>query len=172
LGLFLISYKGFSKDQDEFINDNWLTNLAGIAALFVVWVPTACDNSGSSTIDKICDNGNFPLFGHLDPPTDTYHFVFAGIFVFLMGWMSFFKFSRGEEKGSSRYVLFKTCGTLVWSAILLLAIYFLLGVRIKNFVFWMETLAVMSFGLSWLIKGEAMSAIKELFVKSEISLKK
>jgi hypothetical protein len=36
----------------------------------------------------------------------------------------------------------------------------------------METLAVMSFGLSWLIKGEAMSAIKELFVKSEISLNK
>jgi hypothetical protein len=45
LALFLISYKGYSKDTDELINDDWLTNLAGVAALLVVLIPTACDES-------------------------------------------------------------------------------------------------------------------------------
>ena len=165
LALFLISYKGYSKDVDEFINDDWLTNLAGVAALLVVLIPAACDESGSSIIEKICTSANLPLFGHSDPSTDIYHFIAAGVFIFLMGWMSFFKFSRGEEKGSSRYILFKTCGILVWSAILSLAIYFYFEGNIENFVYWMETLAIMSFGISWLVKGEAMEDIMELFRK-------
>lgn len=168
LGLFLISYKGYSKDHDEFINDDWLTNLAGFAALLVVLIPTACEKSGSSVIERICASGNLPLFGHHDPQTDTYHFIAAGVFIFLMGWMSFFKFTRGEEKGNSRYLLFKSCGILVWSAILFLTIYFLTDVEIPNFVFYMETLAVVPFGLSWLVKGEAMVSMTKLFKKKEV----
>lgn len=165
LGLFLISYKGYTKDHDELINDDWLTNLAGIAALFVVLIPTACEKSGSFVIERICDSGNLPLFGHHDPQTDTYHFIAAGVFIFLMGWMSYFKFTRGEEKGSSRSLLFKACGILVWSAILSLSIYFLSDTDLPNFVFYMETLAVVPFGLSWLVKGEAMAGMTMLFKK-------
>lgn len=163
LGLFLISYKGYSKDHDEFINDDWLTNLAGFAALLVVLIPTACEKSGSLVIERICTSGNLPLFGHHDPRTDTYHFIAAGVYIFLMGWMSFFKFTRGEEKGSFRYLLFKSCGILVWSAILFLTIYFLTDAEIPNFVFYMETMAVVPFGLSWLVKGEAMASMTKLF---------
>ena len=79
--------------------------------------------------------------------------------------LTFFKFSRGETKGSSRNILFKTCGILVWSAILALAIYFLFDWNIENFVFWLEPLAVVSFGISWSIKGEAMEDIMGLFRK-------
>ncbi|MEH6746202.1 MAG: hypothetical protein V7670_05140 [Maribacter arcticus] len=61
--------------------------------------------------------------------------------------------------------MFKTCGILVWSAILSLAIYFYFDWNIDNFVFWMETLAIMSFGISWLVKGEAMEDIMGLFRK-------
>jgi len=165
LALFLISYKGYSKDRDELINDNWLANLAGVAALLVVIIPTACDESGSSIIDRICTSGALPLFGHNDPLTNKYHFIAAGVFIFLMGWMSFFKFSRGENKVSTRYILFKTCGIIIWSVIVLLGLYFLLELKIKNFVFWMEALAVISFGLSWLVKGEAMEDIMGLFRK-------
>ena len=163
LALFLISYKGYSKDGDELINDDWLTNLAGVMALLVVLIPTSCDESGSVTIERICTNENYPLFGHNDPITNNYHFIAAGVFIFLMGWMSFFKFSRGETKGSFRFILFKTCGILVWSAILCLAIYFYFDGNIENLVFWMEALAIMSFGISWLIKGEAMEDILGLF---------
>ena len=162
LALFLISYKGYSKERDELINDDWLTNLAGITALLVVLIPTACEESGSLIIAKICASEHLPLFGHNDVLTNKFHFIAAGVFIFLMGWMSFFKFSRGEAKGSFRYILFKTCGILVWLAILCLALYFQFDWNLTNFVYWMETLAIMPFGISWLLKGEAMTAIKEL----------
>lgn len=42
-GLFLISYKGYKIDKTtEKISDDWLTNIGGIAALIVVFIPTYC----------------------------------------------------------------------------------------------------------------------------------
>ncbi len=165
LALFLISYKGHPIETDEFINDDWLTNLAGFAALLVVLIPTACNDSGNATINEICSSCNLPLFGHLNDLTSTYHFVAAGVFVFLMGWMSFFKFSRGQDRTSWQYKLYKTCGLITWLAISLLIIYFLSDFKINNFVFWMETLAILPFGLSWLVKGETIKDIKAMHKK-------
>ena len=165
LALFLISYKGYTKEEGEFINDNWITNLAGFAALIVVVFPTACEGSGSSLIDQICCIGEnnctprFPLLGHLDEQTNTIHFIAAAVFVFLMGYMSFFKFPRGEIKGSWKYMLYKTVGIVIWAAIILLGLYFIFDLEFEYFVFWMETLAVISFGISWLVKGETIAYI-------------
>jgi hypothetical protein len=42
-GLFLISYKGYVKDiNSEEISDDFLTNIAGFAALLLVFIPTLC----------------------------------------------------------------------------------------------------------------------------------
>lgn len=164
LGLFLISYKGYDKnttEEKEIINDDWLTNIAGLAALLIVLIPTACDGSGSTTIDAICED-HLPLFGHLDNTTDTIHLIVSGIFVVLMGWMSFFKFTLGQDKKGWEYKLYRICGLITWLAVVLLVIYFNLNIQIQNFVFWMEVLALVPFGISWLIKGKSIEAIKQI----------
>ncbi|QLG46028.1 hypothetical protein [Costertonia aggregata] len=166
LALFLISYKGYTSDKGELINDNWITNIAGVAALAVVIIPTSCDNSGSSVIDAICvlskeDSSRFPLRGHLVEYFNNIHFTAAAIFVFLMGYMSLFKFTRGKNIRWKRYT-YITSGILIWTAIVILGIYFLSDDEIPNIVFWMETLAVVSFGIAWLVKGEAVEMVKEM----------
>ena len=166
LGLFLISYKGYSArafGEKDYINDDWLTNFAGLAVLAVVLIPTACDGSGSSRIESICQSGLFPLSGHLDNTVDTIHLIAAGIFVVLMGWMSFYKFTRDiPEKDCWQVKLYRSCGITTWVAVGALIIYFLTDASIQNFVFWMEVLALVPFGVSWIIKGETVEMLREL----------
>ena len=166
LGLFLISYKGFSArafGEKDYINDDWLTNFAGLAVLALVLVPTACNGSGNGDIDAICRSGLFPLSGHLDNTADTIHLVAAGIFVALMGWMSFYKFTRDiPNKDCWQVKLYRSCGIITWVAVGTLFLYFITGASIKNFVFWMEVMALIPFGVSWIIKGETVEMIREL----------
>jgi hypothetical protein len=111
-------------------------------------------------IEKICAGQNFPLLGHTDSLSETDQFNAGGMFIFKMGWMSFFKFYRSADKGSPSYIFFKTYGPILWSVILLFGLYFLLDLKIKNFVFWMEVLDAISLGTMWMVKGEAMAEIK------------
>ena len=41
-GFFLISYRGYIKDDNELFSDNFITNTAGILAFIVAIIPTAC----------------------------------------------------------------------------------------------------------------------------------
>lgn len=173
-GLFLLSYRGYKIDtKTEKISDDLLTNIGGISALIVVFVPTYCLESSSSVIDEICASGEYPLLGHINTIKNTIHLVFAGIFIFTMGWMSKYKFTRGEH--TSRNKIYKWCGNLVWIAIGLLIVlviidFFNEGFQVTPYdVFFLETLAVAPFGISWFIKGEAMEDIKGLFNKTNSS---
>jgi hypothetical protein len=167
-GLFLLSYKGYKIDTEtEKISDDLLTNIGGISALIVVFVPTYCLESNSPVIDEICTGGEYPLLGHINEFKNTIHLIFASIFIFTMGWMSKYKFTRGEQTANNK--IYKWCGNLVWLAIALLILlaiidFFNAGFQITSYdVFFLESLALIPFGISWFIKGEAMEDIKELF---------
>jgi len=171
-GLFLVSYKGYKIDTEtEKISDDLLTNIGGISALIVVFVPTYCFESNSSIIDQLCTMGEYPLLGHIDKLKNTIHLVFAGIFIFTMGWMSKYKFTRGENQANNK--IYRLCGNLVWLAIALLIILSIIAFFNEDFqvtkydVFFLESLALIPFGISWLIKGEAMEDIKDLFSASD-----
>ena len=173
-GLFLLSYKGYKIDSEtEKISDDLLTNIGGISAMVVVFVPTYCLESSSTAIDEICMSGEYPLLGHINVVKNTIHLVFAGIFIFTMGWMSKYKFTRGEQ--TSKNKLYNWCGNMVWIAIALLVILVIIDFFNEDFqitpydVFFLETLAVVPFGISWFVKGEAMEDIKSLFVKKDTS---
>lgn len=173
-GLFLLSYRGYKIDsKTEKISDDLLTNIGGISALVVVFVPNYCLESSSAAIDEICARGEYPLLGHVNVLKNTIHLVFAGIFIFTMGWMSKYKFTRGEK--TSKNKLYNWCGNMVWIAIGLLVLlvivdFFNEGFQITPYdVFFLETLAVVPFGISWFVKGEAMEDIKSLFSKKDIS---
>jgi len=171
-GLFLLSYKGYKIDAEtEKISDDLLTNIGGVSALIVVFVPTYCLESNSAVIDEICASGEYPLLGHVDKLKNTIHLIFAGIFIFTMGWMSKYKFTRGAHTYKNK--IYNWCGNLVWIAIGLLILLVIIdffddGFQITPYdVFLLETLAVVPFGISWFIKGEAMEDIKNIFGGNE-----
>ena len=167
-GLFLISYKGYIIDKkSEKFSDNFITNIGGLAALVVVIVPTHCGDSMSTSIQAICENGPYPLFGHADDLKNTIHLVAAGIFILSMGWMSSFKFTRGSDK--KNHILYKWCGYSVFISIGLIIVF--IGIEkltdepffLKDYyVYVFETTAVVPFGISWLVKGKAIDDLRDL----------
>ena len=170
-GLFLISYKGYESRDSEKISDDMLTNIGGLAALIVVFFPTYCTGSESEAIDALCKNGDYPLLGHNDKLTNTIHLVSAGIFIFTMGWMSKYKFTRGSDHTNNK--IYRICGNIVWAAIALLVLLFIAdlikdGFKITKYdVYILETIAVVPFAISWLIKGRTIQHIKDLFKQNQ-----
>ena len=167
-GLFLISYKGYKIDPNtEKISDDILTNIGGLAALVVVFVPTYCLESQSDIIDQLCQSCDLPLFGHKNKIANTIHLVSAGIFIFTMGWMSKYKFTRNKEKVTKNKI-YTLCGNIVWGALGALIVLSIITSFDKDFkitkydVFILETIAVIPFSISWLIKGRTVEAIKAM----------
>ncbi len=166
-GLLLISYKGYEKDKDtEKLSDNLITHIGGIAALLIVLLPTTCIGSNSAEITNMCLLQNYPLFGHDNTIIRIIHLVSAGVFLFIMGYMSIFRFTKGkltDEKKIKNYI-YRFCGIAVWVSIGILAI----ETIFQNFhftkydVFIFETVSVVAFGIAWLVKGEAIKDIIDL----------
>lgn len=169
-GLFLISYRGYKIDPEtEMLSDDFLTNIGGLAALIVVIIPTACDGSGSVAIDYLCGTGREPLLGHMNQLKSVIHLIAAGVFILTMGWMSTYKFTRGDDDGF--HGLYRWCGYLVFIAVGLIIIGQLLSYLEVPFfiedyyVFIFETMAIIPFGISWLIKGKMVEEVQAMRVK-------
>lgn len=154
LAFFLLIYKGYN--AKDFI----ASSLAGIFALCVVFFPT------SNISDTCCD------------PTTPYaltilrksgfrvgfHYFSAAVFLSSLAYISLFLFTKSDKSPSKRTVskikrnrVYRICGGLMLLAILVIATgqFLFREFYDKNHLtFWMETLAVESFGISWLVKGE------------------
>ena len=61
-----------------------------------------------------------------------------------------------------RNVVYAVCGAMILVCIGLILLYYLFlpdsGLGRFNPVFWLESIAVVSFGVSWLVKGETILA--------------
>jgi len=170
-GLLLISYKGYERNKDtEKISDNLITLIGGIAILLVIIFPTSSSGSNSSEIYNMSVLKNYPLFGHNNTIVSTIHLISAGIFLFTMGWMSIFRFTKGEltKEKHRKNKIYKTCGYIILISITVLLIEFIVQKFYKDFhitnmdVFILETISVFAFGISWLIKGEAIKDLIDL----------
>lgn len=166
LAIFLIIYKG-KKPIDLIIS-----LMAGIAALLVVFFPTgniseaccinlcSCEGTAKTTIVSVLPQSRF---------REILHFASAGLFLGCLAYMSIFLFTksdkpkeiRGKNK-KSRNLIYRTCGVAMLFSI---AFIFFGGYlewipaevyNTNHLTFWMETLAVESFGFSWLIKGATL----------------
>ena len=166
-GLFLISYKGYEKDNDtEILSDNLITNIGGIAALLIVLLPTTCIGSNSAEITNMCQSQNYPLFGHDNSIIKIIHLLSAGVFLFIMGYMSIFRFTKGKltDEKKIKNIIYQICGIAVWISIGILAVESIL----QNFhfteydVFIFETVSVVAFGIAWLVKGETIKDLIDL----------
>lgn len=135
IGLFLFAYKGYNRTDDI------VGNLACVFALGVALFP----NKG---------------FG---PYIQMVHFSSAGLLFGALSYFSLVLFKKSnksviEGRKATRNMVYTICGTVMLSCILLLIIYYAF---LKNPdwdkyspVYWLETLALVAFGVSWLTKGE------------------
>jgi len=152
-GLFLISYRGYPAQKEEWLSDDSITTIGGIGALLLVLFPTCCQGSESKIID--CLDIPLSFFGISSKVSNIIHFTGAGVFIFSVACMSYFKFTLGEPDG--KHWLYKAAGIIIWVCLLILFIETLID---KSFTcydtFIFETIAVFAFGISWSVKGKVL----------------
>jgi len=141
VGAFLLSYRGYEAIDDI------AGNVAGVAAIGVALFPTAPENPSSTAA----------LVGVL-------HLVFASIFFLTIAFFAIVLFRRTSEMGPTerklqRNRLYLTAGIVIIACLLAIAAvhqFFAVATAGLHPELWLESIAVMSFGLAWLTKGEAI----------------
>jgi hypothetical protein len=147
--LFLMTYKGYEK------RDTLMAIVSGIAGLGIAIFPCA------SYIEPDSAVGLFQL----TPPIAGYiHFGSSALFFILLGINSYFLFTLGDKKKwskrkSIRNGIYRACGLAIFASLLTLAILNItlgdgLAEMVWTFVF--ETIMLLAFGISWLVKGETL----------------
>lgn len=145
IGLF--AYYGYSS------LDNIIANLAGIFTLGVAFFPTSVGKPFTDCLTSTIDMG---MFGTIHYISATFLFITFAIF-------SLFLFTKsGEEitiNKKKRNVIYKICGYLIFIFIALIAVYSCLlkgeyhVIDKSRPVFWLETLSLFAFSISWLVKS-------------------
>jgi hypothetical protein len=148
VALFLFSYRGYN------YQDNIAGNLACILALGVAFFP-------SSVTDPLAPCNN-PVTIH-NPVTGKIHLVAASLFFITLAYFSLFLFTKGVSMPTPQKLLrnkiYKICGFIILTCLVLLILYYSLPsleFHLKKYkpVFWIETIALWAFGVSWLVKGQ------------------
>ena len=144
IAVFLLSYRGYER-KDDIAGD-----LACVFAIGVALFPVAPDMNPTPR-DKVV--------GGL-------HLLFAASFFLTLAFFSLALFrktdptKRPTRKKLQRNVVYTICGYTILACIALIAIVTLLpsDTPVKRLapVFWLESIAVVAFGISWLTKGEAI----------------
>jgi hypothetical protein len=137
ISLFLLSYNGYTK------HDSIFSKLAGLFALGIAFFPT------SDTSDK----------GDI---ISTLHYLTSGVFFAILAYMSVFLFTKSsgimtpEKKKRNR--IYRVCGIVMAASVIgipidsIPAVHNLVGFLKPTII--LETIALVSFGISWLTKGE------------------
>ena len=155
VALFMYCYKGHKlRKGEKGLSDNALSNLAGLFALGVVIFPTG---SGA------CISDNLRTFLSSDN-TGYIHFTMAALFFVSLSVMSMVNFRRTDDRVSfgkkENHKTFLVCGIAMLVCLVLIFVYsmWIAGKFswLDNLhpVFCLEAIALIFFGISWLIKGQ------------------
>ena len=146
IGVFLWSYEGYDTGPD-----NKVGNIACIGAIGTALFPTSPDLPG------LCQE----IIGY-------FHYLFAVGFLSALAYFSICLFTKTNSnqptpKKRFRNKIYRYCGYAIAGSIIAM-ILFVATKRVFDYsvpewldvVFWLETVAVMSFGFSWIVKGNAL----------------
>jgi len=150
VALFLISYRGYEKI------DAIVANLSGIFALGMIFFPTAMYS------DKAVRVGMFFIADNI---SETIHLTFGALFFLALSFNSLFLFTRrhpgvmGKEK-QRRNTIYRSCGTVMILSIVCITMYTLFLRRTSVAAIYpvliLESVALLAFGISWLVKGNTL----------------
>lgn len=143
LAVFFLSYN--YRPLPTFELDNTLSQLASVAALGVAFFPTTSEKATASGSENV---------------VAVVHLLCAGALFFLLAIFSLFLFTKtdGAETMTAakkrRNLLYRTCGGIMVASILLVMVSNLVKPPSSwHALFWLETIMVIAFGVSWLVKG-------------------
>lgn len=153
VAVFLMAYKGYNRA------DNIATNIAGCFALFIPFFATNNDPFSLCAIRFLPDAAWRSIL----------HYVSAALFFITLACISLFLFTKSEGTKTARKIIrnrvYVVCGITM-----LIALLFIFAVKVIPVlgqvldpykpVFWLEWLALASFGISWLVKGKVILADK------------
>ncbi len=158
VAFFMFTYKGYD------IRDSIAGNLACIFAIGVAFFPTGVDTVSECAEQCII----------YEDWIKTVHFTFAGLFFATLIYFSLILFPKSKaeknhlsNKKKKRNTIFHICGYVMISCIVLIALYFFyLQERFPELqhldpVFWLESIALWAFGISWLTKGQLIFKDKD-----------
>jgi hypothetical protein len=150
VALFLISYKGYEKIDDI------VANMSGIFALGMLCFPTAVYSG------RVVRVGMFLVDDNISEPI---HMAFGALFFLALSFNSIFLFTRrhpgvmGKEK-RRRNMIYRSCGIVMITSIVCITVYTFLGrgtsIAAINPVLIFESIALLAFGISWLVKGNTL----------------
>src|SRR5215831_17495952 len=142
IGVFLFSYSGY----DDW--DKWLTNVAGLFAIGVALFPTAPANPSASA----------KAVGYV-------HLTCAALLFITLAVIALWLFRKTEPDGErkpekrKRDLVYLLCGVVIVLCVALVPIESLvIGAPIAKYhpLFWLEAVAIVAFGIAWLVKGETI----------------
>jgi hypothetical protein len=142
IGVFLFAYRGYDGWDDG------LTNAAGVFAIGVALFPTAPVNPSPQARN----------IGYV-------HFACAGLLFAVLAVIALWQFTKTEPntersaEKKKRDLIYRICGTVIAACLVLVPVESLvIGAPIQRFrpLFWLEAVAVVAFGIAWLVKGQAV----------------
>ncbi|MBM7773294.1 uncharacterized protein YhhL (DUF1145 family) [Actinokineospora baliensis] len=141
VGVFLLSYRGYEPI------DNVVSNLAALGAVGVAIFPTAPAH---------------PMGG--DGLVSTLHLISSVVFFLSLAYFSLVLFRRSDDPTPTpakiaRNRVYLVCGVIMLACLALLATsVFLFDGALADLkpALWLESIAILAFGVSWLTKGEAI----------------
>lgn len=143
--IVLMCYDGYSKI------DNLVTTLSGVFGLMIVLFPCNCSIAPEHV-------GFFQLPKHL---SSLIHCTSAVIFFCLLAFNSLFLFTKYEgtktEYKERRNLVYIVCGIGMLAAMILMP----LPIKFPAKTWWVETVALTFFGISWLTKGGAFPFLND-----------
>jgi hypothetical protein len=142
IALFLFSYKGYG------YLDDLLGNIGCISAFGVAFSQCGPD----------------VIWRQFHPVTSNFHYICAIIF-FIVLIIFTFLFTRSRRKLDwkkkahkqkiRRNIVYITCGIIMSLCLLTLLMLFIFRVQLNfKYEFWLESIVLFCFGISWLVKGE------------------
>ena len=150
IGIFMLSYRAY-KDDPAAWQDALAGKVACISALGVALFPT--DQSSITQTTR-----------------GMWHYIFAGVLFSTLAFFCLWLFTRSKLKDPDwqrpehkrkrqRNAIYIFCGSVMLACIALMLIgHFFPSIPHYPTKFWLETIAIEAFGLSWLVKGQTFLA--------------
>ena len=141
IGVFLFSYRGYG------LIDEITADVAAVGAIAVALFPTT------------------PLVSHpsgAEQAVGTVHLIGASLFFAALIIFCLFLFTRSDSanptgRKRTRNIVYIACGVIMLACLITIGIIEWV-IHVGGLVLWLESAAVMAFGIAWLVKGETVLA--------------
>lgn len=138
IGVFLLSYHGYGLLEDI------AGDVAAVAAIGLALCPTLSPGSRDTT----------------DRVLGTLHLVFAAVFFLTMAFFCLVLFRRDDaatgRRRAQRKGVYLASGLVIVVCLALIAVTGLAGFASWHVTLWLESAAILAYGVAWLTKGDAL----------------